>query len=83
LDFQSASTKNPRYYPAEDIKPVKAVYKVKQNVSYDDELLLDFRISLVVFLNSPFVMFSLLGCANPSLLVLCLFSLPVGSVESV
>eukprot|EP00934_Nitzschia_sp_Nitz4_P002985 Nitzschia sp. Nitz4//scaffold397_size11424//958//1725//NITZ4_009038-RA/size11424-snap-gene-0.8-mRNA-1//1//CDS//3329550275//2975//frame0 len=27
----AAETKSPRYYPAEDIKPVKAVYKVKQN----------------------------------------------------
>ena len=25
--------KSPRYYPAEDIKPTKAVHKVKQNVS--------------------------------------------------
>jgi len=25
--------KNSRYYPAEDIKPAKATYKVKQNVS--------------------------------------------------
>jgi hypothetical protein len=26
------ATKTPRYYPAEDIKPAKATYRVKQNV---------------------------------------------------
>lgn len=30
-EFKMAKT--PRYYPAEDIKPAKAVHKVKQNVS--------------------------------------------------
>ena len=26
-------TATPKYYPAEDVKPAKAVYRVKQNVS--------------------------------------------------
>jgi hypothetical protein len=33
-------TKTPRYYPAEDVKPVKPSYKVKQNVSVNAFFLL-------------------------------------------
>jgi hypothetical protein len=29
-------TATPKYYPAEDIKPAKAVYRVKQNVSVQE-----------------------------------------------
>lgn len=39
LNLQSGTTKSPRYYPAEDIKPVKPSYKVKQNVSVVNDLL--------------------------------------------